>query len=513
MADLLTNRRARTALESSLTVAVGAISALGFEPWTLWPLTFAAFALLLYRVARAQRWREAFRVGWLFGAGHFIVGLNWIATAFTYQSNMPASFGVGAVILLALYLALFPAITAAIAWRVYARYPSKLGYVLVFAAVWIPCEWLRATLFTGFAWNPLGTAWLPVSAIAQSASWIGVYGLSGVLIVAAGALWLAQQRQWRSVTGIAVALIVVMIVFGRIPLTPRSGGIAVRIVQPNIGQDEKYDQEQVLRHERIYRRLSGQPASTPRLLLWPEDATLRFLELEPDARTALAARLGPSDILLTGGESVILGEAGQPDVYHNSVFALDSHGNILWRYDKEHLVPFGEYLPLRPLLEKIGLSRLVPGEGDFAGGSGAKTFELPGFGPVGVQICYEIIFSGEVLDRAHRPAFLFNPSNDAWFGSWGPPQHFAQARMRAIEEGVPVVRATPTGISGVIGPDGEVVQTLPRSREGVLDVVVPPPSEPTLFGRFGLWASAVFALALGIAGAVSSRRAHMPRAR
>jgi apolipoprotein N-acyltransferase len=155
----------------------------------------------------------------------------------------------------------------------------------------------------------------------------------------------------------------------------------------------------------------------------------------------------------------------------------------------------------------------VPGAGDFIGGSGAKTFELPGFGRVGVQICYEIIFSGEVLDREHRPTFLFNPSNDAWFGSWGPPQHFAQARMRAIEDGVPVVRATPTGISGVIGPDGEVVQTLPRSRAGVLDAVVPPPFAPTLFARFGLWASAVFALALGSAGFVCSRRAHMPRAR
>jgi apolipoprotein N-acyltransferase len=430
----------------------------------------------LLRVARAQTWREAFRVAWLFGAGHFIVGLNWIATAFTYQSNMPASFGVGAVVLLSLYLALFPALTAAVAWRVYARYPSKPGYVFVFAAVWIVCEWLRSILFTGFAWNPLGTVWLPVPAIARSASWIGVYGSSGVLIVAAGALWLAQQRQWRWAICIAIALALVMIGFARISGTPPAGGIAVRIVQPNIGQDEKYDQEQITRHERIYARLSGQPAATPRLLLWPEDATLRFLELEPTARAALANLLGPGDILLTGGESVTPGDAGSADIYHNSVFALDSRAAILWRYDKEHLVPFGEYLPLRPIFERIGLSRLVPGEGDFAGGSGAKTFELPGFGAVGAQICYEIIFSGEVLDRAHRPAFLFNPSNDAWFGSWGPPQHFAQARMRAIEEGVPVVRATPTGISGVIGPHGEIVKTLPRGREGVLDSFFPRPS-------------------------------------
>jgi apolipoprotein N-acyltransferase len=236
--------------------------------------------------------------------------------------------------------------------------------------------------------------------------------------------------------------------------------------------------------------------------LWPEDATQRFLELEPTARTALATLLGPRDLLLTGGESVTLDERGRPKIYHNSVFVLDSRGQILWRYDKAHLVPFGEYLPLRPLLTKIGLSRLVPGEGDFGSGPGPQSFAVPGFGSVAVQVCYEIIFSGQVVDREHRPAFLFNPSNDAWFGAWGPPQHFAQARMRAIEEGLAVVRATPTGISGLIGPTGQVISTLPLGREGVLDAYVPPSNSPTVFAKLGLWASGLFALGLGAAGIV-----------
>jgi apolipoprotein N-acyltransferase len=324
-----------------------------------------------------------------------------------------------------------------------------------------------------------------------------------VLIIASGALWLAQRRQWHSALSIAAAL--GAIAFVPIPGTPVAGGVAIRIVQPNIGQGEKYDPEQVVRHERIYARLSGKPTSAPRILLWPEAATLRFLELEPNARAALATLLGPRDILLTGGESVTADAQGNVESYHNSVFALDSAGRILWRYDKAHLVPFGEYLPLRPALERIGLSRLVPGEGDFASGPGPKTFAAPPFDTVGVQICYEIVFPGKVLDRAHRPAFLFNPSNDAWFGTWGPPQHFAQARMRAIEEGVPVVRATPTGVSGVIGPAGQVVRTLPTSREEVLDAVVPPPLAPTVFARLGPWTSALFALGLGIAGLVLMR--------
>jgi apolipoprotein N-acyltransferase len=399
--------------------------------------------------------------------------------------------------------------SAAVAWRVYRGRPARLGFVLLFAALWICTEWLRGVLFTGFAWNPIGTAWLPLPPIAQLASWIGVYGLSGVLIVTAGALWLAALRQWRPVMGVAAVLGVLAIVFVVISNAPASGGIPVRIVQPNIGQDEKYDEQQVTRNERIYMRLSRTPTTHPRLFLWPEDATLRFLELEPLARAALAKLLEPGDVLLTGGESVTVDAVGQAEDYHNSVFALGSDGSLLWRYDKAHLVPFGEYLPLRPLLERIGLSRLVPGEGDFSRGPGPSTFEVPGFGPVGVQVCYEIIFSGHVIDRAHRPAFLFNPSNDAWFGAWGPPQHFAQARMRAIEEGVPVVRATPTGISGVIAPDGAVVATLPSGREGVLDTVVPPPRAPTVFSRLGLWASGLFALGLGVAGVGLARRPGM----
>lgn len=496
----MTNRFTRAAPRVAVPLLAGSVSALGFEPLALWPLTFLGIALLLDRVARAVTLREAFGAGWYFGVGHFIVGLNWIATAFTYQANMPASFGIGAVILLGLYLALFPAIAGAVAWRVYSGRPATLGYVFLFAAMWIVCEWLRATLFTGFAWNPLGTVWLALPPIARSASVIGAYGLSGVLVIAAGALWLAARRQRRPALEVAVALGSLAIAFTAIRGTPVDGGIPIRLVQPNIGQDEKYDLEQVTRHERIYMRLSGKPGANPRLLLWPEAATLRFVELEPEARSTFAALLGPKDILLTGGESVTVDAQGHAETYYNSVFALDSTARLLWRYDKAHLVPFGEYLPLRPILERIGLSRLVPGESDFASGPGPQTFAVPPFGTVAVQICYEIIFPGRVLDRAQRPAFLFNPSNDAWFGAWGPPQHFAQARMRAIEEGVPIVRATPTGISGVIGPSGEVVSTLPPAREGVLDAVVPPRNSGTVFAQLGIWASALFALALAAAG-------------
>jgi apolipoprotein N-acyltransferase len=184
---------------------------------------------------------------------------------------------------------------------------------------------------------------------------------------------------------------------------------------------------------------------------------------------------------------------------------------LRWQYDKAHLVPFGEYLPARPLLSRIGLSRLLPGDGDFTPGPGSRTFPLRGFGPegapatVGVQICYEIIFSGRVVDEAHRPSFLFNPSNDAWFGAWGPPQHLAQAQLRAIEEGIAVIRATPNGISAVIGPTGRVLASVPRHRAGVIDTTIPQALPPTLFSRMGLWICALFGACLAAVGLIARR--------
>jgi apolipoprotein N-acyltransferase len=285
----------------------------------------------------------------------------------------------------------------------------------------------------------------------------------------------------------------------------------VRVVQPNIAQDEKTDPAARARHARTYAALSGEPGVTPRVLLWPEAATEAYLQMEPEARAAVAKLLGPEDVLLIGGDSVFL-RPSKDLVYYNSVFAVDGRGSLLWRYDKAHLVPFGEYLPLRPILSRIGLSRLVAGEGDFNAGHGPTTFELAGFGPVGVRVCYEVIFSGHVIDRTHRPAFLFNPSNDAWFGPSGPPQHLAQAQLRAIEEGLPVVRATPNGISAVIDAMGNLVATVPLHRAGVIDALLTPARAPTIFARFGLWTSALFGTGL-CGAALVSEAVRRPRPR
>ena len=501
----------------------GLISACGLAPLDLWPLTLIGLAGLMWLVERAASLRRALALGWWFGLGHFILGLNWIATAFYYQDAMPHWLGWIAVALLSLYLAVYPAAAAGLAWRWGANLPRQLAgeeeaphpalsrkrervlpFVLVFAAAWIVTEWLRATMFTGFAWNPLGVIWFGIRPIAAAAAWIGTYGLSALAILAAGSLLLLLRRRWIAGMAVASPLLLAALAVLRPPATAPPGP-QIRVVQPNIGQQDKWREGFEARNFARLARLTGAPTGEPRLILWPEAAVPQYLEegrpKDRLARARIMRLLGPRDILLTGGVAIEWGEDGYAVAARNSLFGLDARGRILGRYDKAHLVPYGEYLPMRPILSAIGLSRLAPGDLDFWPGPGPATLSLPGFGKVGVQICYEIIFSGHVVDARNRPDFIFNPSNDAWFGSWGPPQHLAQARLRAIEEGLPVIRSTPTGISAVIDADGRLLAHLPWRKAGYIDARLPPPHPPTLFARYGnilpfLFAAALVALAI-----------------
>jgi apolipoprotein N-acyltransferase len=488
----------------ALAFLAGLAAACGFQPLGLWPLTLAAFALLLWLIREAPRLRSALARGWWFGVGHFVLGLNWIATAFTYQAEMPASLGYVAVVLLSLYLAVYPAAAAGLAWRWGRR--DSLRLVLVFAAAWIVTEWLRATLFTGFAWNPLGVA-LVATPLAYASRLVGTYGLSGLVAVLAGTLLLLRLRRWRSAaaaaSGAALVAVIGLAVGGQSPAAP---GPALRIVQPNIGQQDKWREGFEDENLRRLARLSHWGWDEPRLLLWPEAAVTRplqnglrdpghFIEML-ELRREVAAMLSDKDLLLTGGVTWRSPDGREVTSATNSVFAVDRTGRILARYDKAHLVPYGEYLPMRPILSALGLSRLAPGDIDFDPGPGPRTLDLPVVGKAGFQLCYEIIFSGEVVDRRNRPNFLFNPSNDAWFGAWGPPQHLAQARLRGLEEGLPVLRATPTGISAVIDADGRLLDSLKWRTAGIIDTRLPAPKPPTPFALLGNILPLMFALLL-----------------
>lgn len=477
-------------------LVVGALSAMGFKPLGLWPVMLLCLALFMHMVWLAQDRRGAAKVGYLFGFGQFTVGLNWIAHAFTFQDTMPHWLGWLAVPLLSIYLAVYPAFAAALGWRLGQGRPRLFATFL--ASSWLLTEYLRASMFTGFAWNPLGVIWLGTG-VDQLATVIGTYGLGLVAMLAGGALWWAAHRAWRPASIVLGGLaIVAAIGLAKSWSTPPQAGTqpTVRVVQPNINQNEKYNTRlEALNFERLA-QLTGRPAGTPRLIFWPEAAVPAILDMEPAWRARIAGLMGPGDLVMLGGDKFHFREtAGIIDTTvlegaNNSLWVMDSQGDIRGRYDKAHLVPYGEYLPMRPLLSVIGLTRLVPGDVDFWPGPGPRTLTLsgpavPGDLRMGVQICYEITFSGEVVDQANRPDFIFNPSNDAWFGSWGPPQHLAQARLRAIEEGLPVIRSTPTGISALVDANGRVLQSIPHHSAGAFTAALPPAHMPTLFSRGG----------------------------
>lgn len=513
MIDKLMTRR-----PGALALLAGAVSATGFEPLHVWPVTLLMLALFIHLLWLAPDRKGAFKIGYAFGLGQFTIGLNWIAHAFTFQDSMPHLLGYPAVVMLSFYLAVYPGIGALIGWQL-GRGRPKL-FALFLACAWLLTEYLRATLFTGFAWNPLGVIWLGTG-VDQLSTTIGTYGLGLIAILAGGALWWLAHRQWRPAMlllgGLAVVAVLGMVRAAQTERQDGSGSAAIRVVQPNINQNEKYDPQLEELNFRRLAELSDSAGPRDRLLFWPEAAVPALLDMEPRWRARIASLLSADELLMLGGDkfhyrerSGVI-EGNVLEGANNSLWVLSGRGALLGRYDKAHLVPYGEYLPMRPLLSAIGLSRLVPGDVDFWPGPGPQTLDLPGTAgrdplKMGVQLCYEIIFSGQVVDPRNRPDFLFNPSNDAWFGSWGPPQHLAQARMRAIEEGIPVIRSTPTGISALVDPVGRIVESIPHGQAGAFNAALPHPLPPTLFSRGGNIIPLGLAVILLLSGVAIARR-------
>lgn len=497
----------RRALRPSwwLALALGVISATGFQPLGLWPPAILAVGMFAWLLPQTRSLRHAAVLGWLFGLGHFTLGNSWIATAFTYQANMPAVLGWAAVPLLAVYLGIYPMLAAAGARRL-AGTRGGLPMALAFAGCWVVAEWLRSWVFTGYAWNPLSMVLLgPMDrpGLAALAPLMGSYALSGVAILIGGGLvFLLHERRW-----LQAGLGALMVVAGMLWPAPAAmpGTVPLTLVQPGIPQprinDPLFYEANFSRLTGLSRRAAGADAvPAARLVLWPESGMADYLEdgypqayydrttalgSPRFARSLIARAIGREAVLLTGATRLAFNDQRRLIGARNSVLALDGDGEIIGSYDKAHLVPYGEYLPLRPLLEPLGLSRLVPGAIDFLPGIGPATLDLGAFGRAGVQVCYEIVFSGQVIDREDRPDYLTTGSNDGWFGAAGPPQHFAQARMRAVEEGLPVLRSTTTGISGVIDAYGVVRQVLLQDEQGRIDTRIPAALPPTLFARMG----------------------------
>ena len=400
-----------------------------------------------------------------------------------------------AVVALPAGMALYTALGFALARALWMR---GAGRILVFAAALTAAEWLRGHLLSGFPWNAFGYALTTPLWLAQGVALVGVWGFTLIaLAVFASPAVLADEpadtrRPWLVVASAAVVL-AALAAFGavRLATTPTAlvDGVRLRIMQPNVPQDAKFsyaNKAQVMQHYlALSDRATGPQSSGVREathLIWPESAFPFFLTREPDALAQIAALLPPGTVLITGAARPA--EVGRHA--YNSIYVIDHDGSILSVYDKLHLVPFGEYLPFQSFLERLGLQQLTKVQGGFLAGDRRRALASPRAPKFVPLICYEIVFPRAVAPAGERGGWLLNLTNDAWFGiSAGPYQHFQHARVRAIEEGLPLVRAANTGISAVVDPVGRVIHALPLGTEGVLDSPLPQAIGPTPYARVG----------------------------
>lgn len=464
-------------------VILGALAALGQAPFDLPLVMIAAMGAAVHLSYPSISARLAAVSGFAFGFGYFAVALHWIVSPFMVDAARHGWMAPFAVVLMAAGGALFWSLAF---WA--ARRLSSGIWALI--PCWAAIELLRAYIFTGFPWASPAQAMVD-SLLGQSLAWIGPHGLNLVVIGAAVGIAALARWSWmgRVVYLIPLALLVLVPPMSRpAPLTDHT----LRLVQPNAPQRDKWDPEKI---GIFYDRQLGFTAAlaqgnAPDAIIWPE--------------TAIPWSLNRSEVILeeisfaAGGMPVVLGaQRSEGERYFNALVLLGARGEITQTYDKHHLVPFGEYVPLGDLAARFGIYGMAPQHGaGFSAGPGAELMDLGPIGRALPLICYEAVFAHDVNAAPERPDFIIHATNDAWFGTYaGPQQHLAQTRMRAIEQGLPVARAANTGISAMIDPYGRVLESLGMGQAGFIDAALPQPLLPTLYSRTG---DGPWALLLGL---------------
>jgi apolipoprotein N-acyltransferase len=500
-----------------IAFAAGAVGALAMPPVDALPALAVALTVAVWlidgaagseRDGRLASIRAAAGAGWWFGFGYFVAGLWWLGAAFLVEADQFAWALPLGVVALPAGLALFTAFGFALARLLWQRNALRIVALAVGLSA---SEWLRGHLFSGFPWNGFGMALGDINVLAQSASYVGLYGLSfaAIVIAASFATWgtgATTRARWTAPV-LALVGLATLTLFGlwRVPREPVAdvAGVKLRLMQPNVPQDAKFrpeNRERIMSHYLALSDRATSPLSTGvgdiTHLIWPESAFPFLLARDPPALAQIAALLPPGTTLITGAA-----RAGEPlpgEVnarYFNAIHVVGDDGTILATYDKVHLVPFGEYLPFGGLLRKWGLRQFVHVPVGFEAGAKAQPLSIRGLPPAAPLICYEAIFPAQVVTRGARAGFLLNLTNDAWFGlTPGPYQHLAQAKLRAVEEGLPLVRVANTGISAVVDPYGRTLASLPLGTDGVLDAALPRSIEPTFYAQIG---DLTFFVALG----------------
>lgn len=470
---------------------LGAVGALALPPVHAVPVLLVAVPGLLWLVGGAGSWRRAAVLGFAWGWGHHLAGIHWITFALFTDIGRWWWLVPLAAPGLALPLALFVAPAAVAAWALPAGWRRSLG----FAAAFVAGELLRGFAFTGFPWNLVGTVWAFAAFPVQGAALAGVHGLSLATLWLAALPLLRHRAAWAA----GAAVVAVLAGFGAWRLgqpAPPAPGVTLLLVQGNVPQDTKWREDQRLPIFRRYLDLTAAGLvglTGPVAVLWPETASPFLLGQDPEAMRLAAAVLPGDATLLAGTVRAEWDADGRVARVFNSLVALDPTARAVAGYDKAHLVPFGEYMPLAGLLP----IRLVAGGMDFSAGPGAVAVAAPGLPAFGALICYEVIFPGAVAPSP-RPAWLVNVTNDAWFGdSAGPWQHLAAARLRAVEEGLPLARAAQTGISAVFDASGRRLVAMPLGRTGTVATALPGAGSAGLFATFGLFVPLALVLVAG----------------
>ena len=488
-----------------VALAAGGVSALALAPFDAWPVLLFTFPVLVWLVDGAAAGRlggvpSAAIAGWWFGFGYFLAGLYWVGYAFLVDAKTFGWLLPVAVVALPAGMACYTGLGLALARLLWTRGPTRL---IALAVALTAAEWLRGHLLSGFPWNVYGYALTGPLVLAQTAALIGIWGLTfiAVAVFASPAVLTDEpadtRRRWLPLA-LGMILLAALAGYGamRLSRTPTAfvDGVRLRIMQPNLQQDQKFNysakQKVMSQYIELSDRSTGPQSAGVRdatHLIWPESAFPFVLTREPDALAQIAALLPPGTVLITGAvRAPELPPGRKVERAYNSIYVIDHDGSILSVYDKLHLVPFGEYLPFQDFLEKLGLMQLTKLPGGFIAGERRRPMEVPRAPSMLPFVCYEIIFPGEVMPNGARPGWLINLTNDGWFGiSSGPYQHLQQARVRTIEQGLPLVRAANTGISAVIDPLGRVIKSLPLGTEGVMDAALPRPVDAPLYARTG----------------------------
>jgi apolipoprotein N-acyltransferase len=493
----------------AIAFALGAVSALALPPVHLVPALLISLPGFFVMATEAPTARRAALVGLFWGWGSHVAGLHWLTNAILVDVERYWWLVPIAVPALALPLGAYTIIPALAVRLAAPGWPR----ILAFAAAWTAAEMLRGVLFTGFPWNLLGTVWAFGALPIQAAAWIGVHGLSLVTVLLALAP-LAGRRGWLAMAG-GLALFACVGVLRLWPEEPEPHAVSLVLVQGNIAQEAKWREENRWPIFRHYLNLTEQGVQLAEreaparriVVLWPETASPFLLANDAEAARLATQALPLGGLLLAGSVRAEFSAEGRARRVWNSLVALDAQGAVLATVDKTHLVPFGEYMPLRGLVPL----RLVESRLDFTSGGGLQAVSLPGLPSFAGLICYEVIFPGAVTS-AERPGFLINVTNDGWFGiSAGPWQHLAAARLRTVEEGLPLVRAAQTGVSAVLDARGRMVASMGLGQAGVVLAPLPRAAAPTLIARTGpvvpIALIAVLCIMAGLGSSWSSRRA------